>query len=353
MNAQWVQSSSVHVGTFCTSQAVIKHIADVGVAIWALVIAFHTFFLLFFGVTIPRRVSSAALVSANAIVILLICLGPAALDSRTRGPFYGISGYWCWITGEYETERITMDYMIMFLSATLSFILYTLVFLRMRGNVVVNGFYIRFRLAKDEDWRGRLFAQNHALKIARQMLLYPVAYTVVILPIAAARFCEWSGRSVPFAVTIFSDAVFMLSGVVNVLLFCATHRRILPAQSVVPGWRGLFRLSGFTEPNPNQDTDRSFACRGTKRRDLEKGYFEEDEELMSPLSQLDLLDDPRGLQVRIKIDNHVDNTLQSGENRDSMSDTGRRPVPDSRFTVPQRPLPALVREERRKSITTG
>jgi len=59
----------------------------------------------------------------------------------------------------------------MFLSAILSFVLYTLVFLRMRGNVVVNGLYIRFRLAKNENWRGRLFAQSYALRIARQMLL--------------------------------------------------------------------------------------------------------------------------------------------------------------------------------------
>ncbi|KAF9647845.1 hypothetical protein BDM02DRAFT_3079599, partial [Thelephora ganbajun] len=251
MNAQWVQSSSVHVGAFCTSQAVIKHIADVGVAIWY-VIALHTFSLLFFGITTPRWAALIALISANAIIILLVCLGPTVLDSKTRGPFYGISGYWCWITDEYQSERITMAYMIMFLSAVLSFILYTLVFLRMRGNIVVSGFYIRFRLAKNENWRGRLFAQSYALKIARQMLLY-VAYTIVILPMAVARFCELSGRSVPFTVMIFSDVVFLLSGMVNVLLFCAT-RRILPDQSVVPGWRGLFKLSGITESNPSQDT---------------------------------------------------------------------------------------------------
>jgi len=352
MNARWVQSSSVHVGAFCTSQAVIKHIADIGVAIWALVIAFHTFFLLFFGVTIPRWAALTAVVSANAIIILLVCLGPTVLDSKTRGPFYGISGYWCWITDEYKTERITMAYMIMFLSAILSFILYTLVFLRMRGNIVVNGLYIRFRLVKNENWRGRLFAQSYALKVARKMLLYPVAYTVVILPIAVARFCEWSERSVPFTVTIFSDVVFLLSGVVNVLLFCATHRA-LPAQSVVPGWRSLFRLSGFTESNPSQDVEKSFACRGTKRKDLEKWYLEEDEEPMSPRPQRDPLDDPHRPQVRIKIDNHIDNALQSGGNRDSMPNADRTTVPNSQLAPPpQRPLPALVRGERKKNMTS-
>lgn len=51
------------------------------------VIAFHTFFLLFFGVTIPRWAALAALVGANAMIVFLVCLGPTVLDSKTRGPF--------------------------------------------------------------------------------------------------------------------------------------------------------------------------------------------------------------------------------------------------------------------------
>lgn len=146
------------------------------------------------------------------------------------------------------------------------------------------------------------------------------------------------------------------TGVVNVLLFCATHR-ILPAQSVVLGWRGLFRLSGFTESGPNQDTDKSFACRGTERNDgrkgLEEGCLGVDEESMSSRPQLDLLDPhAHGPQVQIKIDNHIDNTLQSGKNRDSISSTDRDIVPDSQLLAPQRPLPALVRGERKESTTS-
>ena len=145
----------------------------------------------------------------------------------------------------------------------------------------------------------------------------------------------------------------ILTGAVNVLLFCATHR-ILPAKSVVPGWRGLFRLSGFTESNPSQDVEKSFACVGAGgdvgRNDLEKGYLEEDEELTPPRPQLDPLDDPHGPQLRIKIDNHIDNALQSGVSRDSTPNTDRSISPSSLPVTPQQPLPALVREERRHSM---
>ena len=64
----------------------------------------------------------------------------------------------------------------MFLSAILSFILYTLVFLRVRGNIEADGLYICFRLTKNESQDCRLFTQSYALKIAKQMLLY-VYYT--------------------------------------------------------------------------------------------------------------------------------------------------------------------------------
>lgn len=143
----------------------------------------------------------------------------------------------------------------------------------------------------------------------------------------------------------------VFAGAINVLLFCATHR-ILPAQSVTPGWRSLFRLSGFTESNSRQDAEKPFACRGTERKDLEKRWLEEDEELVSPRPQLDPLDAPHRPQVRIKIDNHIDNALQSGGNRDSMSNVDRTTVPKSQLAALERPLPALVRGERRKSVTS-
>lgn len=84
-----------------------------------------------------------------------------------------------------------------------------------------------------------------------------MAYTIIILPIAAARFTAWAGRDVPFEATIFwsaycfsvtghkvevpfSDVIFLFSGVVNVTLFM-TMRQFLPRESMtihmsVPKW---------------------------------------------------------------------------------------------------------------------
>ena len=113
----------------------------------------------------------------------------------------------------------------MFLSAFLSFVLYALVFFRLRGNIVVSGWHVRFRMLEEDEsgWRGREHASSRALSVAKQMLLYPVrysipvrfptqenqslciqlAYTILFLPIAILRMCEWAGHPISFEVTMF------------------------------------------------------------------------------------------------------------------------------------------------------
>jgi len=51
------------------------------------VIAFRAFFLPFLGVAMPRWATFTGLVSADAIIIFLVCLGPTDPDPKTRGPF--------------------------------------------------------------------------------------------------------------------------------------------------------------------------------------------------------------------------------------------------------------------------
>lgn len=63
-----------------------------------------------------------------------------------------------------------------------------------------------------------------------------MAYTIIILPIAAARFSSFAGSDVPFAATIFCDTVFLFSGLVNVVLFTCTRRMLPPDSFRIPKW---------------------------------------------------------------------------------------------------------------------
>jgi len=167
-----------------------------------------------------------------------------------------------------------LDYLFMFMAAFFSFILYMLIFLRMRGNIIVEGRRISFRIGKTSQWRGKQFG-NQALTIARQMLLYPIAYTILILPIAASRFSSFAGDDVPFGVTVFSAAIFLLSGIVNVTLFTMT-RRILPPESFkIPKW-SISRPKPITELTLEPGTDSYYQSSGSYAQSIEekeKGFL--------------------------------------------------------------------------------
>lgn len=96
-------------------------------------------------------------------------------------------------------------------------------------------------------------------------LVSQIAYCIIILPIAVSRFAAWNGHIVSFEETVFwcvahsacfcsslflrlilsSETVFLLSGCVNVTLFC-TCRQILPPKSLV-----LLKRS-ISKPKPIQ-----------------------------------------------------------------------------------------------------
>ncbi len=56
---------------------------------------------------------------------------------------------------------------------------------------------------------------------------YPLAYSVLVLPLSVPRFKFFSHHYVPSAATFFGDTLFGLSGVVNVLLFLIIRQELL------------------------------------------------------------------------------------------------------------------------------
>ncbi|TCD64732.1 hypothetical protein EIP91_003688 [Steccherinum ochraceum] len=232
MNSAWTKNMSVKFGTTCVAQGVIKHIADVGPAVWSLVIAMHTFWVLFLRLDASKKMFIATFAGGWTLVFILVLAGPAIVDVKNNGSFYGISGHWCWIADGYPVARIMTDYFWMFFSAITCFVLYGMILLKLRGNITTSGWKIKFSLHKSDDPESP-DGSDHQLKVmAKQMLLYPIAYTIIILPIACCRFVEWSGKDVSWGGTVFSDSVYLMSGLVNVILFIFT-RRVLPPHTVI------------------------------------------------------------------------------------------------------------------------
>ncbi|KAI0766916.1 hypothetical protein BD413DRAFT_568049 [Trametes elegans] len=251
MSMRWYNQMAVVYEPYCTAQGVVKHVSDVGTALWSLIIALNTFWILFLRWKLRKVVLFAAVIGGWSSIGALVTAGPTGIHMTENGPFYAISGLWCWISNEYPSERITLDYMIMFLSALLTFLMYILVFLRLRGNISVHGWRVSIYLRRRALEHSFQSVDTHAVNVAKGMLLYPIGYTVLLLPIAICRFSEWSGHPPSATAVIFSDAIFLLSGFVNVVLFLTT-RRVLPANSVFPhSLTKHFQRNPSPHPDPN------------------------------------------------------------------------------------------------------
>lgn len=73
-------------------------------------IAVHAFNLLFLRWRTTRAGMAATLVGGWSVVLMIVALGPIAIETPERGPYFGVSGYWCWITENYPKEQTYMEY---------------------------------------------------------------------------------------------------------------------------------------------------------------------------------------------------------------------------------------------------
>jgi len=216
---RWIAAMGVSLGPLCALQGALKQTADVGIALWQMVIAGHTFCLLFLELKVRQFVLWVMMIGGWSVVAALVIYGPATADETKKGPFYGIIGEWCLISPVYKIERITLDYLIMFLAAFVSAVLYVLIFLRLRGK-------IRRRRSSTAESPTTSLKTSQAEAIAKQMVLYPLVYVIIILPTACTQFATWGGMHVPVAGTIFCSAIFHLSGVLNSTIFFIALRRM-------------------------------------------------------------------------------------------------------------------------------
>jgi len=228
MSLKWVIGKQVTLGAFCTAQGALKQAGNLATAVWTFILALHLFNLLFLRSS-PSKVAFWITFAAGwSIVLVVVVIGPAVIHTRERGPYFGIAGPWCWINNQYPEEQIFLQYFFEFLAAGLSIILYLIIILRVRGNLVYTNEKWRLQYLRAWDgWRlaiGRDIIDTAMLRFAQSMVWFPVSFTILLLPVAIARITSFAGPKVPFGVIIFTDSLFNLIGLLNVLLLLSTRR---------------------------------------------------------------------------------------------------------------------------------
>ncbi|KAG9220987.1 hypothetical protein CCMSSC00406_0002413 [Pleurotus cornucopiae] len=89
LGATWIRQMGVHYGSTCVAQGVLKHLSDVGSAVWTLVIATNTFCLLFLEIRLRHFVLWSTLIAGWFGIGAIVIAGPASLNTVKKGPFLG------------------------------------------------------------------------------------------------------------------------------------------------------------------------------------------------------------------------------------------------------------------------
>lgn len=181
LSFHWIsQNKIVGPSGVCFTQGWFIEIGDIASGFFVLSIAFHTYISVVYGRRIPYRWFIAWIISVWAVSLLLTALGPLTLGRYA----FVRAGSWvrryrvlcasqanscilqCWIPANHETSRLTLHYIWIFIDEFGTIITYALVFWHLRKQIT------------------SVVQSNVVANATRCMVLYPLAYVLLTLPLA-------------------------------------------------------------------------------------------------------------------------------------------------------------------------
>ncbi|KAI0053374.1 hypothetical protein FA95DRAFT_1481521 [Auriscalpium vulgare] len=215
---------------FCRAAGgIMNQIGDVGTA---LSVALFTFTTLIFRWKPDTNVPRGVLVVVGIWIFIALAIGINVGVNGSKFYGFGPGEYWCWISHNYSVQRTVVDFLWMWISAFFSILAYVPAFLVLTGYIRVEGMRI-YIMSKAE---APAIPPSH--RLAYNMLFYPTVYIITVLPLTVVRYSTFAGHHPPFAATVAVDTLFLLSGLLNVLLYVITRPFLLPH-----GNRGLGSMS--------------------------------------------------------------------------------------------------------------
>ncbi|KAJ6631037.1 hypothetical protein B0H10DRAFT_1866480 [Mycena sp. CBHHK59/15] len=223
-------AGGIQEGPFCTTQAIVMQLGNFSGAYFTMAIGIHTFNSL----VLQRRQSVLICVITIAIgwiISGIIAAAPAFYKTSALGPHYGISGLSCGIRDVYPQSLFFFHLLPIFITSIMSALLYSLIFLVLRGTLVIKG-GLKLALDPNERWGGSVRNYHRFVaRIARSMLWFPIAYILFLVPYSVTRLIDLSGRICPFPLLVAAYVCWFMLGVANVVTLYNTFRVLGPAFS--------------------------------------------------------------------------------------------------------------------------
>lgn len=230
-NLKWVLTNTVTCGTTCDVQGYLGTVSGPATAIATIAIAVHTFSI----VALSRRPDPRDFRLPFAVVFFswlygIIFVAVAKAREVPGRKLFSPTPHWCWISQDYNFERIPAAFMWYWLAAGISTVLYVPLFFVIRRNLEFDTYQpwkMSFRCSPPDVVPSRVGGID-TVKQGRKALLYSGVQLVVLVPNSVVRLFDFQGRShIPTAWYFLCACLFGLNGVANVLLLLFTRSRVL------------------------------------------------------------------------------------------------------------------------------
>ncbi|OAX78960.1 hypothetical protein ACJ72_06727 [Emergomyces africanus] len=210
----WAITNRISVDSrVCFAQGWLLQIGDPSSGLFVFAIAVHTFGMVLMGRKLSHRWFIVCVCGVWAFAVLLTLIPTLRHGNRAYVP----SGAWCWIDETYDLDRLWTHYLWIFVSEFGSVVLYTVLF-----------FHLRHQIAQSAVLgRGQKEHLRRLRRVIGYMVLYPIAYVVLSLPLAAGRMATARGDKLSVSYFCTAGAVIASSGFVDVIMYTLTRRALL------------------------------------------------------------------------------------------------------------------------------
>ncbi|EFR01887.1 integral membrane protein [Nannizzia gypsea CBS 118893] len=204
--------------------------------LFVLAIAIHTFITVVLGRKLKYRTFVCCVIGIWVFALFITVL-PMLVAGKHA---YANSGAWCWITANREDLRLGTHYIWVFISQFGSVTIYIILFFYLRQKVAVSASLTQ----RSQEKLSRL------RRVVRLMILYPIAYVFLSLPIAASRMATAAGAKPSFTYYIISAMIMSASGLIHTIIYAVTRRSLILNSEATTQHKG-----GYGPSSANQDSN--------------------------------------------------------------------------------------------------
>ncbi|KAH8698340.1 G protein-coupled glucose receptor regulating Gpa2-domain-containing protein, partial [Talaromyces proteolyticus] len=211
LNLYWVSNNKIDSpSAACFMQGLFIQLGDPGSGLFALAIAAHTFMQAVFGRQIEYRWFISGILSIWGFMIIM-CIIPIASHLKAPHPVFAPTGAWCWINTGYEKDRLWTHYFWIFVAEFGTLVLYGIMY-----------FELRRRIAASPAHQ----SQKRLIRIVNMMVMYPIAYVVLSLPLAVGRMSTAQGHTPSVRYFCVAGSMITCSGLCDVVMYTFTRRAL-------------------------------------------------------------------------------------------------------------------------------